>query len=285
MADAAKERGWTTIHFGRERVLNAQTNPVLLGKEGKRIRTQCKQLLKSGSQVSVYCPAHRRDPDLEADITALYENWRAARNGNADVQAYVTVFDMFSLHHLMMFLYTTDASGKVNGFAALRRLKDGYHVDPCIASPEAPRGLVDLLLVASMALLKQAGVQRLALGVEPLDDFGEITGMSKSLERLTRRSHKLIASELPLSGKKGFNDRFKPDEQLEEELFLVYPKSPSIRQCIAMAHFANVSIHTALKLRYARQLQSRKRKFLHSHDETSRPSATAIISAPQARET
>ncbi|ETN41568.1 uncharacterized protein HMPREF1541_03504 [Cyphellophora europaea CBS 101466] len=268
MARISKELGWTTVQFARERALDVRSNPVLLGGEGKRIRTQCKQLMKSGTQLSIYCPTYQRDLRLEQEISDLYETWRAERNDTRSVQAYVTVFDLFSLHRLMVFIYSQDPLGKINGFAALRKLKDGYHVDPLIARANAPRGMVDLLLVASMAFLREAGVQRLLLGVEPLEELGEISGMSRALESLTRKSHKLVSNELPLSGKKGFNDRFRPAKALEEQLFLVYPNSPSMRQSVAMAHFANISFHAALKQKCSRKLQSRMRRLPSSADHS-----------------
>ena len=262
LAQIAKEMGWTTVHFARERILNAQNNPVLLGAEGKRIRTQCKQVMKSGTQLGIYCPVYKRDLDLETQITDIYDNWRAERNNARGCQAYVTVFEMFSFHRLMTFIYSQDSQGKIKGFAALRKMKNGYHIDPCLATADAPRGTVDLLLVSSMALLRETGVEPLALGVEPLDELGEVTGMSKALERVTKKCHKFISSELPLGGKKGFNNRFRPDEALEKQLYLIYPNSPSIKRSVTIAHFANISLQEAFKQRYKRQLVAKKQKLL-----------------------
>jgi lysylphosphatidylglycerol synthetase-like protein (DUF2156 family) len=257
MAVVAKEVGWATITIAKERCLNVQSNPVLTGSEGKRIRTQCKQLMKAGTQLGIYSPQHQRDFSIERTIAQIYEDWRAERNNTTGPQAYVTVFDMFALSRLMTFIYSFDSQGTITGFSALRQLKAGYHIDPCITISAAPRGTVDLLLIASMALLREAGIDRLALGVEPLDEIGEVTGMSRTLETLTRKSHKLVTAELPLGGKKGFNDRFRPDDNLEEPLFLVYPNSPSVRQQVAMAHFSNVQLHKALKARYHREVDTK----------------------------
>lgn len=257
MADIAKELGWTTIHVAQERVINVQTNPVLLGSEGKRIRTQCKQLMKSGTTIGIYSPAHQHDILVEERLSQIYEDWRAERNATEGPQAYVTVFDMFSISRIMTFVYTQTSDGTITGFAALRKMKNGYHIDPCIATSEASRGTVDLLLISSIALLKEAGAERLVLGVEPLADLGDITGMSKTLERLTRRSHRLVTAELPLGGKKGFHDRFRPDGELEEHLYLIYPNPPGLRQQVAIAHFSHVELHKAFKQRYSREFDTR----------------------------
>lgn len=257
MADIARKNDWTTVHYGRERALNLQTNPVLLGSEGKRIRTQCKSLQK-GLTIDVYCPGYVRNHQLEQSIVNMYDDWRGSRNTSRSVQAYITVFDLLAFHRLMIFVYAHD-KGKLVGFAALRRLREGYHIDPITVAADAPKGLTDLLLVSSMALLRESKVTRLVLGVEPMDELGEIHGMSKPLERLTRKSHRLVSAEIHQGGKKGFNDRFRPDEALEEQLFMIYPNSPGIKQSVAMAHFANIRLHEAIKQRVAKERVRRRR--------------------------
>ena len=49
------------------------------------------------------------------------------------------------------YIDTKDRNGNPNGFAALRQLgaKDGFHIDPCIAAPGAPKGVTDLLDICS----------------------------------------------------------------------------------------------------------------------------------------
>lgn len=278
MLAVAKSLGWTSVHYAKERCLNLQENPVLLGAEGKRIRTQCKQLMNNGTQLDVYCPMYGRNAQLEQEIADLYETWRAERNSARSVQAYVTIFDLFALHRLMVFVYSTNEQGQVTGFSALRKLKDGYHIDPLIARADAPRGIVDLLLVASMAFLREAGIERLALGVEPLDELGEITRMSRPLEHLTRKSHQIVSAELTLGGKKNFNDRFKPDASLEEQIYILYPNSPSMRQSLAMAHFANIKVHAALKQKYAREFKVKRQWLLRAAEQmTGKPGGGVAV--------
>lgn len=274
MARIARENSWTTVHYGRERALNVQTNPVLLGSEGKRIRTQCKSLQKT-TNVDVYCPAYVRDHQLEQKIVKMYDDWRGGRNTSRSVQAYITVFDLLAFHRLLIFVYTHD-QGKLTGFATLRRLKEGYHIDPITVAPDAPRGLTDLLLISSMSLLKASKVTRLVLGVEPLEELGEIHGMSKPLERLTRKSHRLVSAEIHQGGKRGFNDRFRPHEAFEEQLYMVYPNSPGIKQSVAMAHFANIRLHEAIKQRVAKEREKRRR---NSDPEVKHDGAAAVDGA------
>ena len=250
-ATYAKEQKWVTMHFGIERVLNPLTNPILLengGKTGKRMASANRQLLdpkKGGLSVEVYCPSVAKRPELQEQLVAVYDAWRDHRNASGVPQTYITVYDPFALPDLMTYIYTKDRDGHPNGFAALRKLgaNNGFHIDPCIASPGAPKGVTDLLVFSSMALLNKAGISYLSFGFEPLDDLGEITGMPKAIAKVTRIVHREIFRGLRVGGKKEYHAKFRPDEAQESGLLLVFPDGvPGVRHMTAIVHHANISV-------------------------------------------
>lgn len=249
MANIAKQqKHWVTMGFGSEKVINPMTNPLLLGTGGKRTVTKCNQLLKAGMTVELYCPSYQYDPMIENEIVRIYEEWRSNRNDErGDCQAFITVFDILALPRLMAYVYTKDAQGCINGFAALRRLGNGFHIDPFISSADAPRGTTDLLLFASMALCRDAGISNLSLGFEPMSELGEVTGMSKTMTDLTRKVHGKIFGQLPLSGKKTFYQRFYPDEEQESGLHIIFLQTPGPKHMLAMVHFANISLRGVIR--------------------------------------
>src|SRR5699024_10171436 len=166
-ADYAKDNNWTTLQFGRERVLNPLTNDVLLERSGKRIIVQNRQLLdpsKGGITLGLYVPSHEDDLGLQRELVAIYDAWRLERNRSTSAQPFITVYDPFSLPDRMTYIYTRGPDGVANGFAALRKIgaSRGYHIDACIAAPGGPRGVSDLLVFAAMALLNRAGVSYLS---------------------------------------------------------------------------------------------------------------------------
>ena len=239
------------MQFGIERVLNPLTNAILLengGKTGKRMASSNRQLLdpkKGGLSVEVYCPSVAKRPELQEQLVGVYDAWRNQRNTSGIPQAYITVYDPFALPDLMTYIYTKDRDGKPNGFAALRKLgaNNGFHIDPCIASPGAPKGITDLLVFSAMALLNKARISYLGFGFEPLDDLGEITGMPKSIAKITRIVHKEIFQGLTVGGKKEYHAKFRPDESQESGLFLVFPDgTPGVRHMTAIVHHANISV-------------------------------------------
>ncbi|KAJ5291063.1 hypothetical protein N7478_000314 [Penicillium angulare] len=279
--------GWTVIRFGTERVLNPRTNDVLLEKSGKRIAVQSRQLLnpsKGGITLGLYVPAmHGADTALEADLVAIYDAWRAERNNATGPQAFITVYDPFALPALMTFVYSRGPDGQINGFAALRRLGcGGYHIDPCIAAPNSPKGISDLLIVAAMALLNRAEVSYLGFGFEPTHTLlpEDISGMSTPLASLTRDLYSHTFLRLPIHGKKAYYDKFRPDAPQESGLYLVFPSGvPGPRHLMAMMHMANISLRKMLWADLRTCLPSRKSNSNSSpKDAASDPSEQTIPS-------
>ncbi|GIK06626.1 hypothetical protein Aspvir_002276 [Aspergillus viridinutans] len=248
----ARNKKWTVLQFGKERVLNPLTNEVILETSGKRILTQNRQLLnpsKGGITLHIYSPTLETDYELEMELCAIYDEWRMARNKSGKLQAFITEYDPFLMPNLMTYIYTRGQDGKVNGFAALRWIggQNGYHVDPCIAAPGAPKGISDLLIFASMAWLRQLGISYLSFGYEPSDSLAEVSGMPSPLANLTRQIYRYTFQRLPIGGKKTYFDKFKPDEEQDSPLYLIFPsKIPEPRPVIAMAHVANISIRKLL---------------------------------------
>jgi lysylphosphatidylglycerol synthetase-like protein (DUF2156 family) len=170
---------------------------------------------------------------------------RHHRNGSKRLHAYITVYGPFALPDLMTYLYNKDRNCVPNGFAALRMLgaNRGYHVDPYVAAPGAPKGITDLLLYGAIALLSAAKIAHLSLGYEPLDDIGEITGMPSSFSNVSRKAYRRIVLRLRLARKKGYHDKFRPDETQQSNLYLVFPPGvPSLRHIAAIIHAANIKI-------------------------------------------
>jgi hypothetical protein len=243
-AKYSRNRDWVTMKFGVERVLNPMTNPVLLETGGgKRTISQSKQLLRNGISLGIYSPKHQPDSVLQAQLVKIYDTWCSHRNGNHSVQAYLTVYDPFAIPELMTYIYTKDASGTPNGFAALRKIVHGYHIDPCIAMPGAARGISEFLIISTMSLLREAGVSYLSLGFEPSTELGEISGLAKPLQTLTRAIHRRTYRDLPIGGKRDFHDKFRPDEEQEADLYLVFPgRIPQLKHMKATMHVVNIDI-------------------------------------------
>jgi hypothetical protein len=265
----ARGKKWPTIEFGVERVLNPMTNPVLLENgQGKRIICSCKALLKKNVKLGIYIPRRGTDRLLQSQLKDIYAAWCADRNNKPIVQAYMTVLDPFAMPDLMVYIYTRDVeTGLPNGFAALRKIVNGYHLDPCIALPGAIKGISELLILSSMALLRGAGVSYLSLGFEPSAELGKITGIPEMMQGMTRMLHKRAFRRLPIGGKQAFFDKFRPDDNQLGNLYLVIPTRglPGLRHMKALMHTANIDIS---QLIYADMKNSMSRRTRDEGEKT-----------------
>ncbi|KAK6349941.1 hypothetical protein TWF696_006199 [Orbilia brochopaga] len=254
----ACEQKWTSMQFGVERVLNPLTNPIVLENSGtgKRLLAQNRQLLnpdKLGITLDVYVPSVQgRDAALEQELTGVYDAWRNQRDTTKTqakaAQAFITVYSPFVIPQLMVYIYSRGPDGVANGFAALRKVggssDGGYHLDPCVATPSAPRGVTDLLVFASMALLNRASIDYLSFGFEPLSELGLVSGIKR--EQLVRTVFRHTSQRLPITGKKGYHDKFRPDDNKGSGLHLIFPSGLGPSCMLAMAHMANISVRKVI---------------------------------------
>ncbi len=243
-ATYAQSKKWVTMQFGIERVLNPMTNSLLLETGGgKRIIAQNKQLIRQNITLGIYSSTHRLDHTLQNQLMTIYETWCDRRNEQLTVQAYLTLYNPFALPEIMTYIYAKDADGHPCGFAALRKIVNGYHIDPCIALPGAPRGITELLIFSAMSLLHQAGISYLSLGFEPSVELGEITNIPKPIQALTRSVHRRTYRSLPIGGKRAFHDKFKPDQDQQGDLYLVLPgRALGWKHIKAIMHIMHVRI-------------------------------------------
>lgn len=248
----ARTQKYTTMYFAFERVLNPMTNPILYSNAGKSIARTARNLLdptKDGLTLEVYTPALGKNAVLQQQLVNVYEAWRSARNDSGRPPAYITVYDPFALPELITYIYTRDRTGLPNGFAALRLLgaEQGYHLDPYVATPGAPKGITDLLIYSAMSLLNTAKISHLSLGYEPLNDLGEIQGMPKAFHNIARKVHKRIFDGLHVAGKEDYHDKFHPDLEQQQNLYLVFPPGlPSLRHMTAVTHVANIKLRKTI---------------------------------------
>lgn len=248
--ELAKARKWVTMQFGVEKVLNPMTNPLLLETgAAKRTISNSKQLLKKNVTLGIYIPKHGTDHILQDQLMDVYNDWCSDRNNKAIVQAYVSVLDPLAMPGLMTYIYAKDANGTPCGFAALRKIVNGYHIDPCVARPGAPRGITELLILAAMSLLHAVGISYLSLGYDPAPECDDISGVPKFAVGVTRSIYKRSVAGLPIGGKRAFYDKFRPDENQSNDQFVVIPTRglPKIKHFKAMLHIVNIDISKLLR--------------------------------------
>lgn len=251
-SEYAQTQGCVVMNFARERILNPMANNLCESKSGKRIASQCRKLLdpkREGVQVGIYAPGiSDHDTLLEQEMQEVYDNWRTERDSaesSASSQTFITQYELFAKPEITVFLYTWGQDGRINGVAGLRCLgaNNGFQLDPCIASQDAPRGITDLLVVISTQLLRNSGITYLSLGVEPFEALHELNGQSGLWAELTKKSYRRLMTTVAVNGKRSYYDKFRPDDDQESNLYIVLPKGTfHIREMMALMKIANISL-------------------------------------------
>lgn len=253
-AEYAMTQRWITLNFGIERFTNPLTNSILEGTSSKRIYTQARQLLdprKGCLELELYNPSSNRNTYLESLMMKVYEDWRRSREDGDKIQSYLTLLDFDCYPGEIFYLIVKNGFNEVQGFAGLRRLgeEQGYHLDPCIESAFGPRGVADLLTIASMALLKSMGVRGMSLGYEPSTELYDATRLTTSPSRVLQPLYCKVNQMLHLQGKCEHHNRFKPDDSQNAQLHLIFPMArlPRLQQLLAITATVHLDSRHLLK--------------------------------------
>lgn len=243
LATHARARRWKSMEVATEQVLNPQTNPILEETGGKTICRVNRKLHKEGVRLHVYDPAAGGiDAELQAQLLALYDDWRAGHAQRNRPASYSAVIDPFALPGVSRYLYTVDGAGQPNSFAGLIRLgaRNGALLEPCIAAPAAPRNTTDFLATMALGLLRDEGGGYMTFGVEALPQLGAVAGLP--FPGVARRLYRAAFDALALDGRRAFHEKFRPDESQRGALFMLFPPGrPRVGVARAVLDVSHVS--------------------------------------------
>ncbi|KAI9810797.1 MAG: hypothetical protein M1826_003457 [Phylliscum demangeonii] len=251
LAEHARVRGWGSWHFGLEQVMDPMTNAVLDERAAKTITRGNRRLFQSGVRLGLYDPRRGRCPDLELELSQVYHGWRAARFADHAPQTYATVLDPFALPSVSRHLYTTAPNGRINGMASLVRLGawDGYLLEPCIATPDAPKGITEFLATMALGLLRDEGVDYMTFGLAPMPELGHMIGMPSALAHTVRAAYRTTFNALSLGGKKIFHEKFKPEDGQRVSLYMLFPPGfPLVNGTRAVLDVNHISLREVWRL-------------------------------------
>ncbi|KAI9794603.1 MAG: hypothetical protein M1816_004490 [Peltula sp. TS41687] len=260
LAGHALAGGWMRMEFAVEHVFNPLTNPVLDECAAKTIIRGNRRLFNSGIKLGLYDPGNRgRSPALEEELLGIYHTWRAGRMESKGPQTYSTVLNPFALPRVTRHLYTKGSDGKINGFASLMRMgaSDGYLLEPCIAAPDAPKGITEFLTTHAMGLLRDEKVDCMTLCPAPLPEVGEMTGMPSVFTDSIRSLYRTTFNALGLGGKKVFYEKFKPEDARRVSLYMLFPPGfPVLRGTRAVLEVTHIQLREVWKSIQARSSKS-----------------------------
>lgn len=213
---AAQKLDAVTVEFGQNYLGNPVDNPIdKTGVKGSLVRRKFKHALHEGATVKEYLGS---DPELEAKIEKLGEEWLEQRKG---VQVYLSHLNLFKDRLGKRWFYAQKGD-QVVGVLLLQQLqsKNGWLLNRVMINNAAPHGVPELLVVATFQILAEEKCPYVVMGPVPAPSLKTITGTNPFLASALRFIYTCARYPLRLDRHTTFWDKF----QLETEpSLLIFP--------------------------------------------------------------
>lgn len=224
------------IEFGEKFVLNPLSNPVdHTGSKAGLVRKKVKHALQDGAVVQEYTG---HDPAIEKAIEDLATNWQKARHGP---QVYLAQVTLFKDRVGKRWFYATQGE-KLVGILMLNELQShqGWLLNNVMITKDAPHGISELLVIATLQALEKENCQSVIIGPIPGKQLGKISGLGGLSTKITRWGYQFAKKVFNLGGHEAFWEKFQPSPQ---SLYLLFPeKNLSLSSVRALLKAMNVQI-------------------------------------------
>ncbi|OJU82005.1 MAG: hypothetical protein BGO10_03930 [Chlamydia sp. 32-24] len=192
------------IEFGEELISDPFHDPSE-GKEGRMLRKKMNHAMREGAVVKEYITPNL---ELEKKMEEAAQNWLKARQGP---QIYLSQVQVFNPKVGKRWFYATHQNTIV-GVLVLNELQanQGWLVNLLMATPEAPHGTSELLIMSAMQTLKNEGCHVLSFGAVPTDELGIIKGMGNLSSKIARNSFKAAMWFFSIKGRRVYWEKFHP---------------------------------------------------------------------------
>lgn len=193
------------IEIGDEIFFNPMIDPTI-GHKGVKLRNKIHHAWNEGLVFKEY---DSHDPKLEEEMLQLGQTWVKARRGP---QIYLGDLNFFENRVGKRWFYLHDKEQKIVAMALLSELEayEGWLLKFLIASPNAPRGTSELLMVSLLEILRQEECRFLTYGIVPGDHLGEATGLGKFNMFIVKGVFKIAKWIFRLSQRKIYWQQFHP---------------------------------------------------------------------------
>jgi lysylphosphatidylglycerol synthetase-like protein (DUF2156 family) len=205
------------IEFGEKFVLNPLSNPMdHKGSKAGLVRKKVKHALQEGVVVQEY---FGDDKTIEDGIEELATLWQKGRHGP---QVYLAQVTLFKDRVGKRWFYATK-EGKIVGILLLNEMQAhmGWLLNNVMLSKEAPNGLSELLVIATLQVLEKENCQFVMIGPVPGKELGKISGLSPFSTRAMRWFYQFAKKLFNLHGHEVFWEKFQP---AVHSSYLLFPK-------------------------------------------------------------
>lgn len=205
------------LEFGKNYVLNPMQNPVNnTGSKAVLVRKKVKHALNEGVVVHEYLGD---DKAIEDEIEQVAMSWLQKREG---IQVYLSHITLFNDRIGKRWFYAKQKD-RIVGFALLNQIevKQGWLLNNLMMVKDAPKGLSELLVIATLQALEKENCHFVLAGPVPAQELGNIIGLGPLGSSFVRWCFKTAKYVLKLEGHEAFWEKFQP---IIEKSYLLFPK-------------------------------------------------------------
>ncbi len=204
--DRYRRLGLKPVPMGEEAVLRPQEFS-LEGRAIRKVRQSVSRLRKAGYSFRVVA-ADDADTELEAELEEVSAEWR----GDEPERGFSMAIDALRVPGTVLAL-AEDADGRVGGFLHLAPSPagGGWSLSTMRRRPDTPNGLMEFLVVETVAWAREAGASELSLNFCAFTDFLAPERVTTPLRRLARHGLLLVDNVFQLERLYAFNRKFFPE--------------------------------------------------------------------------
>ncbi len=146
------------------------------GNKTKVIRVLRNQAIRAGVTVHEYFH-ETTDESIETQIRGVATRWLKSLG---KFKAHIQELDLFSAKHEKRFFYAT-CEGKMVGVISTLPIygRNGLLFEDVIRDPEAPHGVMELMVLEILEKMKADGYNAATFGISPRIDTSSLTGSSR----------------------------------------------------------------------------------------------------------
>lgn len=200
-----RQTGGAALQAMEEPWLNPTTDDPAAGARGSLARRKMRHAMRDGVEVNEYTG---EDAALEQAIERVGNEWLASRTG---VQIFISHIRLFEDRYGKRWFYAI-RNGTVIGVLVLNQLqhKGGWLLNRLMATPDAPNGTSEQLVLMACNTLKKEGCTFLSFGAISKGEITSMRGLGPLVQWLARFIYNRVSKICRLDSLKKFWEKFQP---------------------------------------------------------------------------
>lgn len=178
-----KKQGFGIVKAGEEARFKLADYEIS-GKKGAKMRMNINHATKAGITIKEYRIGEQRDPEIEAGLTRVSDEWLSEKKSGLLTFTMGTV----GLDNPMdrRYFYAQTEAGKIVAFVVFVPFMagNGYMADVTRHGNDAPGGVMETIIYQAFQAFKEEGIEYGSLGVAPLTGLDEKS--ANPIEKLLR---------------------------------------------------------------------------------------------------